>query len=193
MRILIAPAILVAMALASCGGAATLPGDPVVEPEVDEQSSAPQGGGDGASGNGASGNGGGDQSPAIEPEPPAAVEPDTIRIGSQVWKRTLPMTTGQCYLAEDDGTLPTSANVWGTLDGDESYHFSAKLKQSGEFAAQVDNNADVYWLAGADSPTEDDLVIELDFDAQTIKGHGTFFSLTQQTLASGSFEFVCEG
>ena len=198
MRTLIAPLMFMAMAVAGCGGAATTPDDPFIGDQGDGQSSqAPQGAG--ADGGNGGGNSGGDSSTeiepeagAVEPEPAGAVEPNTIRIGSQVWRRTLPMTTGQCFLFKDDGTLPTSANVWGTLDGDESYHFSAKQDQSGGFAAQVDNDVDVYWLAGEQSPKANDLVIDLDFDAQTINGHGTFFSLTQQKQASGSFEFVCE-
>ena len=187
MRTLIAPLMFMAMAVAGCGGAATTPDDPFIGDQGDGQSSqAPEGAGTGG------GNGGGDSSTEIEPEPAGAVEPNTIRIGSKVWKRTLPMTTGQCFLFKDDGTLPTSANVWGTLDGDDRYHFSATQDQGGGFAAQVDNDVDVYWLAGEKSPKGNDLVIDLDFEAQTIKGHGTFFSLTRQKLASGSFEFVCE-
>jgi hypothetical protein len=104
------------------------------------------------------------------------------------------MTQGHCFLFKDDGTLPTSANVWGTLDGNEDVRFSAGVNQDGTFAASVTGPGDstLYWKAGADSPDVDDLVVELDFDAQTIKGSGTFHSLTERRLAHGSFEFICE-
>ena len=126
-----------------------------------------------------------------ESEPVGPAEPNTIRIGSQVWERTLPMTTGQCFLNEDDGTLPTSATVWGTLDGDEELGFLVSQNQDGTLEAELDNNVDMYWLAGYRGPETDDLVIELDFDTQTISGSGTFTLLNTGETASGSFEFVC--
>ncbi len=176
----------IALALSACGGstpAATNPTSGGVIDGLATDATQPDGGSQAA---------GGGQVGEVEPEPATPVESNTIRIGSKVWKRTLPMTTGQCYLFKDDGTLPTSANAWGTLDGDDSYHFSAQLTQSGTFKAQVDDNASVYWVAGEGSPKVDDLVIDIDFDSQTIKGQGTFYSLTTNKLASGSFEFVCE-
>jgi hypothetical protein len=173
-----------ALLAAACGGAQSTPANSVSGGVIDGLQT------DTAQGSSAAGGGG--QAGEVEPEPPTPVDSNTIRIGSQVWKRTLPMTTGQCYLFEDDGTLPTSATAWGTLDGDDSYHFSANLTQDGTFKAQVDDNASVYWVAGEGSPKADDLVIEIDFDSQTIKGQGTFYSLTTNKLASGSFEFVCE-
>jgi hypothetical protein len=138
--------------------------------------------------------GGASQAGEVEPEPAGPVDPNSIRIGSQVWKRTLPMTQGQCFLFKDDGTLPTSASVWGTLDGNEEVRFSAGVSQDGTFHASVTGPGDstLYWKAGAESPDVDDLVVELDFDSQTIKGSGTFHSLTERRLASGSFEFICE-
>jgi len=128
---------------------------------------------------------------ASESEPVGPAEPNTIRIGSQVWERTLPMTTGQCFLYEDDGTLPTSATAWGTLDGDEELRFLVSQNQDGTLEAEINNNVDMYWLAGYRGPETDDLVIELDFDAQTISGSGTFTLLNTGETVSGSFEFVC--
>ena len=128
---------------------------------------------------------------ASESEPVGPAEPNTIQIGSQVWERTLPMTTGQCFLYEDDGTLPTSATVWGTLDGDEELRFLVSQNQDGTVEAEINNNVDMYWLAGYRGPETDDLVIELDFDAQTISGSGTFTLLNTGDTVSGSFEFVC--
>jgi hypothetical protein len=126
-----------------------------------------------------------------ESEPVGPAEPNTIQIGSQVWERTLPMTTGQCFLYEDDGTLPTSATVWGTLDGDEELGFLISQNQDGTLEAELDNNFDMYWIAGYRGPDTDDLVIELDFEAQTIIGSGTFTLLNTGETVSGSFEFVC--
>ncbi len=127
---------------------------------------------------------------AIEPEPPGDVAMDTIRVGSQVWERTLPMTSGQCFLFEDDGTIPTNGVAWGTLDGDDDLHFSAGMSQDGTFSAELDNNYDFYWVAGARGG-RDDLTVELDFAAQTITGSGVFHNLTTGQLAEGSFAFQC--
>lgn len=127
-----------------------------------------------------------------EPEPAGPVEANTIRIGSQVWSRTLPMTSGQCFLYEDDGTLPTSAVVWGTLDGNDELYFTATQNQDGTFDSEVNNGLDIYWYAGKRSPGVKDLTIELDFDTLTITGHGTYTALATNKTASGSFKFVCE-
>lgn len=126
----------------------------------------------------------------IEPEASGPLAMDTIRVGSEVWERTLPMTTGQCYLFEDDGTLPTSANVWGTLDGTDDVRFSATMNQDGEFSSEISNNADMFWVAGA-RIQRDDLDIQLDFANQTVTGSGVFVSLTNGRLAEGSFAFTC--
>ncbi len=186
MRILLTLIATLALATTACGGAESVATETAPDGFVDgESSDDPQG---------SSGSGGGGQTGDVEPEPAGAVEPNTIRIGSQVWKRTLPMTTGQCFLFKDDGTLPTSANVWGTLDGVEDSHFSASVNQDGTFEAGINGPGDstLYWQAGQRNPEVNDLVIELDFEAQTITGHGTFHSLTERRSASGSFEFICE-
>jgi hypothetical protein len=129
--------------------------------------------------------------PAPEPEPSGPVELNTIRIGSEVWGRTLPMTTGQCEIHEDDGNLPTSAFVWGTLDGDDDLRFAASLNQDGTVEAEISNGA-MYWIAGERGPGDNDLIIELDFDTQTISGTATFTLINTGEMASGSFEFRCE-
>ncbi|TFG66854.1 MAG: hypothetical protein E4H24_07460 [Thermomicrobiales bacterium] len=104
------------------------------------------------------------------------------------------MTTGQCFLSEADGTYPTWGTAWGSLDGNDDLRFSAKLGQDGTFGSEVTGPGDssLFWIAGERSPEVHDLVVELDIDAQTIKGSGTFYSLTTNKLASGSFEFICE-
>jgi hypothetical protein len=132
-----------------------------------------------------------DNSSNPAPEASGPVAMNTIRVGSQVWERTLPMTTGQCYLQEDDGNLPTSASVWGTLDGDENLSFSVRVNQDGTFEASLDNNLDFFWIAGPRSSEVDDLVVELDFATQTIRGSGTFVNAGRSETAIGSFEFRC--
>jgi len=129
---------------------------------------------------------------AAAPEPSGDVAMDTIRIGNDVWSRTLPMTTGQCFVFEDDGTLPTSGTVWGTLDGDDELRFAARLSQDGTFEAEISNDSDMYWLAGERAPDPKDLSIELDFENLTITGSGTFYLANTGELASGSFAFQCE-
>jgi hypothetical protein len=124
--------------------------------------------------------------------PVGPADMNTIRIGDQVWMRTLPMTRGQCFLYKNDGTLPTSATVWGTLDNDDSLHFSVNYTQEGTFEAQVDNDVELYWVAGERNSEIDDLTIELDFDAQTIRGNGTFTNFVGGGNAQGSFAFQCE-
>jgi hypothetical protein len=129
---------------------------------------------------------------ASAPAPSGPVEMNTIRIGSTTWSRTLPMTSGQCFLYEDDGTLPTSANVWGTLDGDDDIRFSANYGQDGTFEAEVVDESAFFWIAGRRSPEVDDLVIELDFEALTITGSGTFANVGSVDPEQGAFAFQCE-
>lgn len=173
----------VAMVMASCGGGAS--NSPTGDPDGGGQeagqtdpgattSTAPSGGPSGE----------------VTPEASGPLEPNTIRIGDEVWSRTLPMTSGQCFLIEDDGTLTDAATAWGTLNGDDALSFRASY-QVDAIEAQVKNESDMYWGAGPRF-TEDDLVIELDFDNLTISGHGTFVSLITGEKAMGSFEFVCD-
>jgi hypothetical protein len=188
LRYLLVLIAVVALAAVGCGGASPDGADSVGDGVGGGQPTDTTLGGDPNAG------GGGGQPGEVEPEPAGPVEPNTIRIGSQVWKRTLPMTNGQCFLQEADGTLPTSAVSWGDLDGNAGDRFSANVRQDGGFEADVTGggNSSLFWLGGTKNPELDDLVIELDFDAQTIKGHGTFWSLTEQRAASGSFHFICE-
>jgi len=125
------------------------------------------------------------------PEPVGPADMNTIRIGSQVWERTLPMTTGQCFVQNVEG-LPPSGTAWGTLDGDEGIRFSANQRQDGTNEAEVDDQDNFYWIAGPRSSGPDDLEIELDFDALTIIGQGTFTNVLTGETAAGSFAFQCE-
>ena len=124
--------------------------------------------------------------------PGGPAEMNTIRIGDEVFERTLPMTSGQCFLYEADGTLPTSATVWGTVDDDDGTHFAVSYGQNGDFEAQVDS-PNYHWLAGTRNGEIDELSIELDFDAQIIKGSGIFTNFLTGESAEGTFEFMCEG
>lgn len=132
-----------------------------------------------------------DDGDGVTPEASGPLGENTIRIGDQTWERTLPMTSGQCFLFEDDGTLPDSASAWGTLDNDEDLRFSARYNQDGTFESEVSNNHDMYWGSGPRFG-EDDLVVELDFENLTISGSGTYSSLITGERAMGSFQFTCE-
>jgi hypothetical protein len=181
--------VVLSMVLVACGGGTNEPEDD------DSQVTAPAGNDDSAADAGETDpdDGGNEGGASDEPTPEAAgpLGENSIRIGDQTWERTLPMTTGQCFLYEDDGNLPTSANAWGTLDGDEDLRFAARYGQDGSFESEVDNNFDMYWGSGPRFG-EDDLVIELDFDNLKISGSGTYVSLTTGERAMGSFQFTCE-
>lgn len=175
--LLIGLAIAIVMFSLACGGdGLSIPQAPTPETAGQEQNSG------GASQN--SGDAGG-----VTPGGPAAL--NTMRIGDEVFERTLPMTRGQCFLYEADGTLPTSATVWGTMNGEDGTHFSVSYGQDGKFGAQVDSS-NYHWLAGERNGTIDDLSIELDFDTQTIRGAGIFTNFFTGENAEGSFEFMCE-
>ena len=174
-------------ALAACGD----DDPPGALSELADDASAPgtqsgDGSGDDASGDDAS------SGDAAAPEPVGPADMDTIRIGSQVWERTLPMTTGQCFVFEDDGVLPSSATAWGTLGGDDDVRFSVSANQDGTFEADVESENEYWWLAGPRSSGPDDLVVELDFDALTVTGQGTFTNLYTGETAAGSFAIQCE-
>jgi hypothetical protein len=171
------------LVLAACGGA-----------QEDSDTQTPDNGSgsdseDTVQGGGDPGNG---DTGTPTPEPSGPVDMNTIRIGSDVWPRTLPMTTGQCFLYEDDGNLPTSATVWGTLNGDDGLRFMANFGQDGTFEAEISNDTDMYWIAGERAPPPKDLSIELDFASNTITGSGTFYLANTGELASGSFAFQCD-
>lgn len=173
------------LVLAACGG-----GDDAGSGDGDTT-----GGGDTTqdSGGDGSADGGGSDSGGETPEPVGPADMNTIRIGSETWARTLPMTTGQCFLPAEDGGDPTGGTVWGTLDGNDDFRFNVGYSADGSHGAEVNDNTSIYWIAGERSPNGNDLEFEIDFDAQTITGSGTFTSLTTGEVAAGSFAFQCEG
>lgn len=180
MRRLLAIVFVMVLVVAGCGG--------------DDDAGGGEGAGDnnaGAFSEDPSGDNTSDGGNADDPTPEASgpLDPDSIRIGSEVWNRTLPMTTGQCFVFKDDGNLPDSAVAWGTLNNDDGLSFSADYGQDGTFGAEVQGE-NMYWVAGQRSGT--DLTIELDFDNLTITGEGIFNNLHTNEFAYGSFHFVCE-
>ncbi|CAN5875258.1 hypothetical protein BH23ACT4_BH23ACT4_00070 [soil metagenome] len=108
--------LLVLLALASlflgaCGGVSNELGgvDSPATTLAIEDGSLPE---DGVTDPGGSGDGVGD---SVTPESSGPLAENSIRIGDQVWQRTLPMTTGQCFLYMDDGTLPTQWHRLGNV------------------------------------------------------------------------------
>jgi hypothetical protein len=187
LRRLAVPVVL-AIVLTSCGGTGAAPaGDDAPGTTVAGQPGSGETGG-------TAGVSPGSADDEVTPEASGALEPNTIRIGSQVWHRTLPMTSGQCVVFKTDGTLPDWGNVWGPLDGDDdTLRFAARYGQDGTFEAQVSNDFDIYWGAGTRFQAEEaDLVIELDFDNLMVTGNGTFRSLNTGESAMGSFTFTCQ-
>lgn len=123
------------------------------------------------------------------PEASGALASNSLRIGDTTWVRTLPMTRGQCFLYEDDGTLPDSGTAWGSLNDDDNLSYSVNYHQDGSFEAQVSSDT-MFWVSGQREGSE--LTITLDFATQTISGDGLFFNLHTGEWAYGSFEVTCE-
>lgn len=191
-RAMIAMAMVVALGAGACGDDG---GSGVFGPDPSEDGGF---GGDSATTDSAGASDGSDATPSgpggpddITPEAGGALAMNTMRIGDRVWERTLPMTSGQCFLYEDDGTLPTSATVWGPTVGDEGSHLAVNHNQDGTFEAQVDSDG-YYWIAGQRNSAIDDLTIELDFDALTITGAGVFVNAVTGEWAQGSFALQCD-
>lgn len=176
--------LLVGLITAACGGDDDTSNTATAEPSTPTTAA----GGSGNSGGGGSGgSAGGGAAAANTPIGPVAA--NTIQIGDTTWTRTLPMTTGQCFLQESE-SLGNSAVGWGPLDGDHSIRFSANQNQDGTFEAEVRDDERIFWIAGPRSPGVDDLEIELDFNALTIVGEGTFSTILGDS-APGSFHFEC--
>lgn len=180
----VAMSLVVVLVLAACGGddGETARGNGDGDTQQEDVGSS---GGDGSVG--------GDVGGSETPEPVGPADMNTIRIGSETWSRTLPMTSGQCFLPAEDGGDPTGGTVWGTLDGNDDLRFNVGYEADGSHGAEVNDNERLYWIAGVRSPNGNDLQFEIDFDAQTITGSGTFTSLTTGEVAAGSFAFQCEG
>lgn len=182
MRRLAAVMFAVALVVSACGGGA--------DDEGGADNTAGVFGQDPSGDDPAAGNSGPGSAEDPTPEASGSLDSDSIRIGNEVWNRTLPMTSGQCYVFKDDGNLPDSANAWGTLNNDDGLEFSASHGQDGSFEAQVRSD-NMYWLAGERSPGTE-LTIELDHDNLTLRGEGIFNNIHTNEFAYGSFEFVCE-
>ncbi len=185
MRNLVAVLMVTGLVMAGCGGT-----DLGVDAAQDTSPSSDQGSQETQAGAGESGDDAG-QTSADDPTPEGSgpLDVDSIRIGSNVWHRTLPMTRGQCFLQPDDGTLPDSGVAWGTLDNDDNLSYAANYNQDATFEAEVSSDT-MFWVAGVRTGSE--LSIELDFAADTIRGEGLFNNLHTDEWAYGSFQFTCD-
>ncbi len=122
------------------------------------------------------------------PEASGALPPNGFRIGNTVWERTVPMTSGQCFVQESEGATPFA--VWGTLDGDDALDFSVSFdSDTDSTSAQVTSDT-MFWVAGKQDGSQ--LAVEHDIDAQSVAGTGLFLNLHTNEWADGSFQFTCE-
>ena len=121
------------------------------------------------------------------PEASSPLPADSIRIGDVVWERTIP-TDGQCFVQQDDGTIPDSGTAWGSVNNDQGVEFRVFHDQDGSQTAQVSSNV-MDWISGVRDGTE--LTIQLDFEANTISGEGLFYNGHTDEWAYGPFTFTC--
>ena len=123
------------------------------------------------------------------PEASSPITADSIRIGDAAWERTTP-TDGQCFLREDDGTIPDSGTAWGSVNNEQGVEFMVSHHQDGSLEAQVSSN-EMNWISGVKDGTE--LTIQLDFGTNTMSGEGLFYNGHTDEWAYGSFTFTCLG
>ena len=88
-----------------------------------------------------------------------------------MWIRTIPITSGQCFVQEGEGVTPFA--VWGTLDNDDRASFLVSHDQDAGFGTEV--------------------IVEHGFATQSITGSGLFYNLHSDEWAYGSFGFTCTG
>ena len=122
------------------------------------------------------------------PEASGLLPQDGFRIGDDVWVRTVPITSGQCFVQEGEGITPFA--VWGTLNNDDSLSFAVSHDQDAGFGAEVTSDT-MFWVAGRKDGTE--VIVDHDFATQSITGSGLFYNLHSDEWAYGSFEFTCTG
>lgn len=133
-----------------------------------------------------SGDGGTLESPT--PEASGPLPSDGFRIGKDVWVRTIPITSGQCFVQEGEGIDPFA--VWGTLNGDDNLSFAVSYAEGGSFSSEVTSDS-MFWAAGEKIGSE--LTVEHDFATQSISGDGLFYNLHSDEWAYASFQFTCTG
>ncbi len=121
------------------------------------------------------------------PEATSPLPADSIRIGDTAWERKIP-TDGQCFVHEDDGTIPDTGNVWGSVNNDPEVEVRVKHNEDGSQSAQVDSNL-IGWISGQMNGTE--LTVNLDFETSSISGKGLFYNTHADEWAYGSFAFTC--
>jgi len=123
------------------------------------------------------------------PEANGPLPADSIRIGNEVFERTIP-ADGQCFTQEDDGTIPDSGVVGGSLNNDPEFSFNVRHGQDGSLEAEVRSNL-MDWISGVKDGTE--LTVDLDFETSSISGEGLFYNVHTNEWAYGSFTFTCLG
>jgi hypothetical protein len=121
------------------------------------------------------------------PEASSPLPSDSFRIGDAVWERTIP-TDGQCFVQEDDGTIPDSGAARGSVNNDPGVEFSVSHDQDGSVEAQVSSDL-MNWISGVKDGTE--LTIQLDFETNSMSGAGLFYNGHTDEWAYGSFMFTC--
>lgn len=121
------------------------------------------------------------------PEASSPLPADSIRIGEAVWERTIPRD-GQCFVQEDDGTIPDSGAASGSVNNDPAVEFRVSHAQDGSVEAQVSSDL-MNWISGVKDGTE--LTIQLDFETSTMSGEGLFYNGHTDEWAYGSFTFTC--
>ncbi len=121
------------------------------------------------------------------PEASSPLAADSIRIGEAAWERTIP-TDGQCFVQEDDGTIPDSGTAWGSVNNDQAVEYRVSQNQDGSLEAQVSSDL-MNWISGQKDGTE--LTVNLDFGTSSISGEGLFYNTHTDEWAYGSFQFTC--
>ncbi len=174
-------ALAVVLAVAACGGGAD-DGDDLGE---DVFGGIGQASGDVDPDDQGSSGGGTLENPT--PEASSPLPADSIRIGDGVWERAIP-TDGQCFVHEDDGTIPDNGTAWGSVANDQEVEFRVKHDQDGSLTAQVSSNL-MDWISGQKDGTE--LTVNLDFATSSISGEGLFYNTHTNEWAFGSFAFTC--
>ena len=122
------------------------------------------------------------------PEASGTLDPNSIRIGGEVWSPPHPSTTGQCVVQAADDPVEESAWVWGGIDSEGTADFRFSYEGSGSVEGQLFGNT-MHWMSGERDGSELSFVI--DFDAAVISGSGLFYNGHTNSWAYGSFSFNC--
>lgn len=122
---------------------------------------------------------------APTPESSETLNPDSIRIGADVWSVTSEASSVQCALTQDS----ERTFAWGSLDNNDSLYYSIDRSADGTTEGQVSSDT-MNWVAGGRIGTG--IIVEGDFAAGTISGTGLFNNLHTDEWAYGSFAITCQ-